>query len=384
MIIQYILNFDAQSLFVANSISLGAFAVAFFFAWLKQRDKTYWLYWMTANIILTLSFIVFASADRSQITHYAAANLLFVLGVALRWQAVRMFFYRPPCFIAILGICAFTALIYILHTYWDYNFIFGAVNAIILTEFILILHELFRDRSESLPSRWGLAFAYGIMAMSTALRIIQGWFVDAQILHFLPQDTLLTVHLLLGSVHIVASGTFAISLAYERGLFELRQMTLRDPLTDLYNRRAFEVALAKFRPADGSFALIILDIDHFKRINDLFGHDAGDIALKRCAAILNRMFRKTDFIARIGGEEFVVIMPETTMQEAFDFAERAREAIEEDVFEHGGNLIRLTISAGVCQAAAGTASITDITKRADASLYSAKNNGRNRVEIYAA
>lgn len=384
MIIQYILNFDAHSLFVANSISFGAFAVAFFFAFMRQRDKAYWFYLMIGNVATTLCFVTFLLADRAQVSHFMIANIFLVLGIALRWQAIRVFFYRQPSFTVLCGFPVLVPLPYMLYFYWDYNFIFSAINIIILVEFVFIIYELFRDRSESLPSRWGLGIAYSIIALFTVFRIFQSWFAETGALFFLQQNSLLNIHLLVVLVHIIASGIFVISLSYERGLFELRQMTLRDPLTDLYNRRAFEMMLGKFRPADGSFALIILDIDHFKRVNDLFGHDAGDIALKRCASILNRMFRKADFIARIGGEEFVIIMPETAMEKAFEFAERAREAIEEDVFEHNGNLIRLTISAGVCQAAAGAASMAEITRKADASLYSAKNKGRNRVEMYAA
>lgn len=129
--------------------------------------------------------------------------------------------------------------------------------------------------------------------------------------------------------------------------------------------------------------LILLDIDHFKRVNDDYGHEAGDIALKRCANILTTIFRKKDVVARIGGEEFAVILPDTTLNDAYDYAERVRKAVEDDAFEHESDIVRLTISAGVCQTVAGVTSLADIAKKADSSLYVAKNKGRNRVEIFA-
>lgn len=384
MIIQYTFGFDPHSLFVVNAISLAAFAVAFFFAWIKQRDKTYWLLWMWANGVLSGSFIVFASVNRAHLTDFALANCLLILGIALRQQAVRVFFHREVSVWTPLIAVAVTLSIYLATPILGYGVVFAIVNAVIMVQIGLVVYELLKDRTESLPSRWGLAFAYGVVAFSSALRIIQGLFVNSGMLNLLPEDTLLTIHLLIASIHIVASGAFTISLAYERGISELRQMALRDPLTELYNRRAFELTLAKFKPADGAFAMVILDIDHFKRVNDDFGHAAGDIALKRCANILTRIFRKTDFIARIGGEEFVAILPETTMGEAYEYAERVRQAVEDDAFDHGGDVVRLTISAGVCQATAGSGSASDITRKADVSLYSAKNNGRNRVEMFAA
>lgn len=384
MMIQYAVGFDPHSLFVVNAISLAAFAVAFFFAWIKQRDKTYWLLWMWANVVLSGSFIVFAVVNRAHVTDFALANCLLILGIALRQQAARVFFHRKTSVLAPVIAVTLTIAIYLAAPILGYGVVFGIVNAVIMVQIALVVYELLRDRTESLPSRWGLAFAYSVVAFSSALRIVQGLFVNSDMMNLLPQDTLLTIHLLIASIHIVASGAFAISLAYERGISELRQMALRDPLTDLYNRRAFELTLAKMKPADGSFAMVILDIDHFKRVNDDFGHAAGDIALKRCANTLTRVFRKSDFIARIGGEEFVAILPETTMAEAYEYAERARQAVEEDAFEHGGDVVRLTISAGVCQATAEAGLSSDITRKADVSLYSAKNNGRNRVEMFAA
>lgn len=381
---QYLVDIQPNSLFVVNAISLFAFAVAFFCIWLKQRDRIYWLYWTSANFVLSAALVIFVIVDRSQIMQMAFANSLLVLGLALRWQALRLFFYRRN-YVEFNLVFLFLVIIpYLFSGHIKHGVIFGAVNVILFAEIILILRELLKPNDEVLPSRWGLVFAYGLVGCAFVFRIVQSWIVSRNEMTPLPLDSLLTLQLLIVSVHIVASGAFAISIAYERGLAELKRLALRDPLTELYNRRAFELALAAHKPDKASVTLILLDIDHFKRVNDEFGHEAGDIALKRCANILTSIFRKKDVVARIGGEEFAVILPETTMCEAYDYAERARQTIENDAFEHAGRIVRLTISAGVCQTMAGVTTMSDIAKKADVSLYMAKNKGRNRVEIFAA
>lgn len=382
MIIQYITNIDPNSLFIVNAISLAAFSIAFFCIWLKQRDRVYWLYWVAANFILALGFTAFVIIDRTQMLQLIIVNGFMVIGIALRWQALRSFFYRKNYIEVNIVILLIFLVPYSVSSYVSNKFIFGFVNLLFLAEIVLVIRELVRPNGEVLPSRWGLVIAYSIVGVGFVARVVQG-VTGPQNMTLLPNDGLLTVLLLAISVHIVASGAFAISLAYERGISELKQMTLLDPLTELYNRRAFELALAGQRPDLGSLTLILLDIDHFKRVNDDYGHEAGDVALRRCANTLATVFRKKDVVARIGGEEFAVILPDTTLREAYEFAERARKAVENDAFEHGGNIVRLTISAGVCQTVAGVTSLSDITKKADVSLYMAKNKGRNRVEIFA-
>ncbi len=383
MLIQYMADIEPNSLFTVNAISLAAFAIAFFCIWLKQRDRTYWLYWVAANAVLSVGFIIFVVIDRSQMLQLILVNVVLATGIALRWQAIRSFFYRKNYIEINFLIILIVLLPYLFSSYLTNGFIFGFVNLIFLVEIVLVLRELLRPNGETLPSRWGLAIAYSLVAAAFVARVIQGWVASPANMKLLPNDGLLAVILLVMSIHIVASGAFAISMAYERGISELKQMALLDPLTGLYNRRAFELTLAERDPADGSLALILLDIDHFKRINDQFGHAAGDIALQRFATILMTIFRKKDFIARIGGEEFAVLLPDTTMNEAYEFAERVRKTAENDAFEHSDGIVRLTISAGVCQAAADVTSFSDMTKKADISLYIAKNNGRNRVEIFA-
>ncbi|WP_271409986.1 diguanylate cyclase [Pseudomonas sp. Q1-7] len=163
-----------------------------------------------------------------------------------------------------------------------------------------------------------------------------------------------------------------------------RQKALVDPLTGLPNRAAWnerlEIELARQQRYGGELLLAVIDIDHFKRINDGFGHLAGDKVLKIIAGELGRRLRKTDFIARFGGEEFVLLLPSTPMAGARQLLENLRAAIEACPFHFKGERVSITLSAGLTERVAGEPG--DVAfQRADQALYRAKHQGRNRIEL---
>jgi len=166
-------------------------------------------------------------------------------------------------------------------------------------------------------------------------------------------------------------------------------MAVTDDLTGLYNRRYFDrhlnVMLGKAQSQDRDMALMILDIDHFKAVNDTHGHDAGDAVLREFSARLKRNIRGVDLACRFGGEEFVVLMPDTDMKQAEMVAERVRQAIAERSFDIGlPRPLSLTVSVGVSLNESDADTPETIIKRADVALYRAKREGRNRVVFDAA
>ncbi|NPA32301.1 MAG: GGDEF domain-containing protein [Aquificae bacterium] len=163
-------------------------------------------------------------------------------------------------------------------------------------------------------------------------------------------------------------------------------MALTDPLTNLYNRRVFlEVAekeLSRAKRVGSPFSILLLDIDDFKRINDTYGHDVGDVVLKRVSETLRRNVRKMDLVARWGGEEFIVMLPHTNLQNAYKVAEKLRRLVENlRVKLPGGEEINVSVSVGV-SAFKGHKRLEDIIKEADLALYEAKRKGKNRVEVF--
>ena len=167
-------------------------------------------------------------------------------------------------------------------------------------------------------------------------------------------------------------------------LEEQRQKALRDPLTDLPNRAAWddrmELEVARWQRFGGELLLAVLDIDHFKRINDSFGHLAGDRVLKIIAGELRKRLRKTDFIARFGGEEFALLLPGTPVEAGLQVLNGLRTGVEQCPFHFKGARIQVTLSGGL-------ASFTEaeraerVFERADRALYRAKDAGRNRIEV---
>ena len=167
---------------------------------------------------------------------------------------------------------------------------------------------------------------------------------------------------------------------YRRSL----SLALTDELTGLYNRRYvlahLNELLARMPETAASTAVMMFDIDHFKQVNDRSGHSAGDDVLRELAERALRQVRSVDLVARVGGEEFVVVMPETNMAGATVVADRMRLAVADEPFVIGsGKKLQVTISIGVAITAAGDESLDALLKRADDALYAAKNGGRNRV-----
>ena len=170
------------------------------------------------------------------------------------------------------------------------------------------------------------------------------------------------------------------------GLYrEVERLSRLDPLTGLNNRRSF------FSDADHAVQLghrhrrpvscAMLDIDHFKRINDTWGHDAGDRVLVDVAIACRESIRRTDHLARFGGEEFCFLFPETDLAGAAVFAENIRSAIASMAVKVGANLLSVTVSMGVSTLLDASDSLEQLIKRSDLSLYQAKASGRNCVVV---
>ncbi|WP_130899316.1 GGDEF domain-containing protein [Pseudomonas sp. Sample_11] len=174
------------------------------------------------------------------------------------------------------------------------------------------------------------------------------------------------------------------AMGFREHLEEQRQKALIDPLTGLPNRAAWserlEHEIQQWQQHGNTLSLAMLDLDHFKRINDSYGHLAGDKVLKIIATVLRKRLRGSDFIARFGGEEFVLLLPATPPAVGAKLLETLRAAIEACPFHFKGERVTITISMGLASFRVGEHSDL-VLKRADQALYRAKNAGRNRVEL---
>jgi diguanylate cyclase (GGDEF)-like protein len=156
-----------------------------------------------------------------------------------------------------------------------------------------------------------------------------------------------------------------------------------DGLTQIHNKRylfeALDREIIRGRRHNRDLAILIFDIDHFKRINDVHGHLAGDFVLKEVARIVQSRIRRDEVFARYGGEEFAIILPETALEGATELAERLRKGVADHLFVFQADSIKVTISVGAALLHDADRGASDLIKRSDEKLYMAKNSGRNRV-----
>ncbi|MGX7950091.1 GGDEF domain-containing protein [Oleidesulfovibrio alaskensis] len=217
-----------------------------------------------------------------------------------------------------------------------------------------------------------------------------GWFVIRWLCDIHPQHPLyerwLFAYMLVGTVLVF----MLFGLIIGRHERRFAGLCLIDPLTSLFNKRHFDLRLgqevARHQREDSPMCVIMLDLDHFKKVNDTLGHQAGDVVLMAVASTLRGCVRTEDVLARVGGEEFAVVVPRTDMHGGAALAERIRAAVEEQIIPVGGGReTTIRVSLGVACMEAGSVPVLphDLMEQADEALYRAKANGRNRVELAA-
>lgn len=377
------MGLDYFTLLAANAITLVVMAAAFLAAWLGRFHEPYWPSWILANLALAAALLVFMYDGHLPIWLAATgSNGLLILGFGLRWQAARLFAGRRAEILPTLGPVALFLLLCALPGIMEHEGrFFALVNVILSAQTFAIAHEFWRDREDRLPSRYGLVATYSIMGLSFGARVIQGVFFFDGIPFLFPHDTMLELHLLVALLVTAGTGAFILSIAYERSATSLREAAMRDPLTGLYNRRAFEEHIRRYLAGrePEPFSLVLFDIDHFKSINDRYGHLAGDAALRACARICAASLRRSDTVARIGGEEFAALLPRTGPDEAYEIADRVRQAVAGSTIACGEGSVKVTVSAGLCHGVIGDCSFDKLMREADEHLYQAKTDGRDRV-----
>jgi diguanylate cyclase (GGDEF)-like protein len=177
---------------------------------------------------------------------------------------------------------------------------------------------------------------------------------------------------------------FLIGNDLESNYFEeIYRLTIVDGLTEIYNKRAFletlEREFNRSQRYNRPLSMIIFDIDHFKNVNDTYGHLTGDYVLKHMSKIIKQSVRTEEFLARYGGEEFTIIMPESTRGPAIKLGEKIRLLVESTTFHFEGKIIPITISVGVATLSNNISNPMELISLADKNLYQAKSSGRNRV-----
>jgi diguanylate cyclase (GGDEF)-like protein len=252
--------------------------------------------------------------------------------------------------------------------------IIGSIIVAVYT--FMIAAELSRERRKSLIRRWpalfvpmlhGAIFLFPVALASLGVRsLATGW---------------IAVFAIEVVLYVVGAAFIVLVLAKDRTVNRYKTAAETDLLTGLLNRRGFFEAtgalMAKNKPKLAPVSVLAFDLDHFKSVNDRFGHDGGDAVLKMFATVVRRTMRSSDIVGRIGGEEFLAVLS-GTIAEAGIAAERVRSALEVAAVAPDSPQIPVTVSIGVAYGLP-TVPVEVLIARADAALYRAKGNGRNRV-----
>ena len=246
---------------------------------------------------------------------------------------------------------------------------FGVINGTLANDIDVTTHAVL------IPTWTGflMVVVMSIAAPTTAIVMIERHLTSALVLSRRSEEEL---------EGLVAERTHALELAKQ----EAEHLARTDVLTGLNNRRAFyeyaSMLDAQARRHHNTYVVLMLDVDHFKTINDNQGHESGDAVLHYLGNIIASMFRATDIVGRVGGEEFAVILPTTSLKTAQTLAEKLRVRIENSSVHAPKGVLHVTVSIGVAWLDPSTATLEQVMSNADEALYLAKQKGRNRIETF--
>lgn len=320
------------------------------------------------SFLVTLLFLITTWAGLSSYHQtYLTGGKLFMIDSIISWLLVRG---RPNRLMPIAGQFALAAL-----ALYAVTFLYNGADELRVIWMVLNLPGVYLV----LGRRWGI----GVTLSTMIYVVVANPYLD----HPYSINALVTMVMSLGYASAFFHAFSARSISFHHAMVEANQrladLAAKDPLTGLFNARAYyaqcERALEQSRRGDGPLAMLFVDLDHFKSINDRFGHEAGDLVLKSVANCLMSGVRQSDLVGRIGGEEFSVLLPDTGLDGAMQLAEKLRSDIEGLMPDIGSQRLTVTANIGVARRRPGTETIPEIQRHADEAMYEAKRRGRNRV-----
>jgi diguanylate cyclase (GGDEF)-like protein len=362
---------------------LGVLFVVF---WLKNR-RTPWFGWWSLSLLLgSLTSVLYMWRGPDSLLSVGIGNAAMMGSFACCWQGARAFHLRPPLWSPVL-----LAPLLWLAVCFTPDFVASiSTRVIVSSAFIAPLlamaaFEFWRGRAERLPSRWPVIVIFAFFALFFAARIPLVGVAPFPFGALPTQAGWLGAFNLAMFVHTILLSVLLVSLSKERLEADQRTKAQTDPLTGALNRRAFMSRGARQLPRQAyeraPLCLLFLDLDHFKSLNDRFGHSGGDDVLTSFVGLVNACIRPTDFLFRIGGEEFCCLLPHTTTEQAHRVAERIRHQFEMTMVEVAGTVVKATASVGIASTDAFGYELDALMRRADMAVYAAKRAGRNRVMV---
>lgn len=378
---------DSFTVLVSCCVAMVFIGVALFHFWTIDRGSKWLLWWSMPFVIGGVGAASYLRPDwDSDLISIVFGNAIRITALCLFWQGARVFEGRRPMWSALiatplvwLGLCLVPPFLASMPARVVAISLFNAAFC------GLAAHELWRGRAEGLASRRAAIMTFLSFGSLMLARVATVGTLPFP-MGALPLDpSWMAFFNFAVFVHATFLGFLLIALTKERREAEQRHFALLDPLTGLMNRRAFmsEAERSVRRPRIGRqpLALLVLDLDNFKSINDRFGHDVGDRILVTFAAVAETCVRPTDQLHRMGGEEFCFILPDTSLADAIAIAETIRQRFAEASVEAGRERAVATVSIGIAGTEHAGFDLELLHAAADTAVYEAKARGRDRVVV---
>jgi diguanylate cyclase (GGDEF)-like protein len=381
------MNLDVNTLFLVTIYVEAMLGLLLLFAWVQNSAITAVAWWGSAHLLRALSVVLFGLYGQApEWVSIDLSNAILFTAFAATWIGARVFDGRPLTYVGLFGGAALWLVVCRIPLIAESMEARILISSFIITGYTwAAAYEFWGGRSEPLVSRWPaifMLFAHGaLFLLRTPLAVMLPWIPDTQIF----ESVWLTVLSFEALLFTIAIAFILLAMAKERTEFLHKTASLVDPLTGIPNRRAFlEGAGVIAKRSEGkaqSAAVLLIDLDHFKQINDSFGHALGDRVLQVFAQTAHEHIGPQDLLGRLGGEEFAILLCDVDRHRAMDVAETVREAFQAAAVEVDGQKVGGTCSIGVAVSDSGPLDISDLLAQADEALYSAKERGRNRCEL---
>lgn len=381
------MHLDAFTVLVVGLAVVIMFGLQFVFFWVRDREAG-WLGWLAVPFFVG-ALGVGLTSPRGVLPAFVTmglGNAAIFIAFGSVWSALRIFERRKSR----LEVSFIVSALWLLLCQWPpfvASMPWRVVVASLFVAFFAMMCaiELWRGREERLPSRVpAILVCLGFVAFMLA-RIPMAWTMPYPFGGMPMTGNALGIYGLITIVHAISLAMIMVSMTKERAELEQRGFALVDPLTGALNRRAFldqSVRLMRRRRfGNEPIGLLVVDLDHFKSINDQYGHTVGDRVLIGFTDLVRKTIRPTDYFYRMGGEEFCCLLPEASLEQAHQIAERVRLATAGHVFEAQGHTLGITISVGVASSEHMGHDIDAMFASADSAVYAAKARGRNRTVV---
>ena len=381
------MKLDVNTLFMVTIYVEAILGLLLLFAWAQNTAIHAVCWWGFAHLIRASSVVLFGMYGTApDIVTIDLANALLFTAFAVTWTGARVFDGRPVEPVYLVTGAVLWLLICRLPVLADAVTVRALIASGIITAYTwLTAYEFWRGRSEQLVSRWPaifMLFAHGSLYLLRTPLIALLPTASDNSMYGSVWLTVLSFEALLFTISVAF---ILLAMAKERTELRHRNAAMLDPLTGIANRRSFlqdASLLAKRHRADPRpTAVLLIDLDHFKSINDRFGHALGDRVLEMFTETARKSVRASDLLGRLGGEEFAAMLYDTTRDKAVAVAERIRESFAVAAKEVDGRPLCATVSIGLAYCEQSAIDVPEMLAQSDQALYFAKENGRNRVEV---